>query len=133
MQVHPHYSVEVWARFRAPRYTGALGGAAIVTGEARTPASKAVLRLHLKPHEGRVQSARFQALGCPSTIAAGDWLCEWLEGRKLTEAAGLRASQLAESLALTPVRRHCAVLAEDALRAALGGLQSNEGPECRTE
>jgi NifU-like protein involved in Fe-S cluster formation len=119
---NPHYSAEVWRRFRAPRHAGALSGAGSTQGEARTPASKAVLRLQLKLHAGRIQAARFQALGCPSTIAAGDWLCEWLEGRALAEAAVPCASRLSEALALSPVRRHCAVLAEDALRAALSNM-----------
>lgn len=114
------YSPHIWERFRRPRYAGELAGADVVCGESRTPASKAVLRLQLKVAEGQIHVARFLALGCPSTIAAGDWLCEWLEGRGLAEAKVLSAGRVAEALALAPVRRHCAVLAEDALQAALG-------------
>lgn len=113
------YSPQIWERFRDPRYAGTLSGADVVCGESRTPASKAVLRLQVRLAEGRIQAARFQALGCPSTIAAGDWLCEWLEGRALSATASLTAGSLAEALALAPVRRHCAVLADDALHAAL--------------
>lgn len=120
MSTHPHYSAEVWRRFRAPGHAGVLNGPATRSGDARTPAAKAVLSLQLNMGGGRIQAARFQAHGCPSTIAAGDWLCEWLEGRTETEAAGLHAAQLVDALTLPPVRRHCAVLAEDALRAALG-------------
>ena len=124
------YSPHIWERFRRPRYAGTLAGADVVCGESRTPASKAVLRLQLKVAEGKIHVARFLALGCPSTIAAGDWLCEWLEGRTLPDTAALTAGSLAEALVLAPVRRHCAVLAEDALRAALADLQSSERPEC---
>lgn len=113
------YSPQIWERFRRPRYAGILDGAGTVCGESRTPASKAVLRLEMKVAEGRIREARFLALGCPSTIATADWLCEWLEHRTLEDAMTLNVTTLAEALALTPVRRHCAVLAEDALRAAL--------------
>jgi nitrogen fixation NifU-like protein len=119
MATHPHYSPEVWQRFRRPSHAGVLTGPDVATGEARTPASKAVLRLYLRMGQDMIQLARFQALGCPATIAAGDWLCAWLEGRKPADAADLPASQMADALALAPVRRHCAALAEDALRAAL--------------
>jgi NifU-like protein involved in Fe-S cluster formation len=124
--MQPHYSPEVWRRFRAPRHAGVLDGAGVCMGEARTPASKAVLRLFLDIGQGRIRAARFQALGCPSSIAAGDWLCEWLEQRSVSEAARLTVAELAEALALAAERRHCAVLAEDALRHALGGAALNE-------
>lgn len=114
------YSPQIWQRFRAPQYAGVLQGPDVIRSEAQTPASKAVLRLHLKIGKERIDKARFQALGCPSTIATGDWLCQWLEGRHLTKVSSLSVTQLAEALALVPVRRHCAVLAEDALQAALG-------------
>lgn len=114
------YSPQIWKRFRKPRYAGTLDGSDVVCGESGTPASKAVLCLQLKLAEGRVQAARFQALGCPSTIAAADWLCERLEGRVFSEAKLLNAGEITEALGLAPVRRHCAVLAEDALHAALG-------------
>lgn len=114
------YSPQIWERFRDPRHAGRLSGADVVCGESRTPASKAVLRLQVRLAEGRIQAARFQALGCPSTIAAGDWLCEWLEGKTLSEAKLLSAGSVGDALTLAPVRRHCAVLAEDALHGALG-------------
>ncbi|MGH8453359.1 MAG: iron-sulfur cluster assembly scaffold protein [Nevskiales bacterium] len=117
--MNEQYSPQIWERFRRPRYAGNLAGADVLCGESRTPASKAVLRLQLQVAEGRIRAARFQALGCPSTIATGDWLCEWLEDRTLADALALNAATLAEALALAPVRRHCAVLAEDALHAAL--------------
>ncbi len=120
--MQPQYSPEVWRRFRAPRHAGTLDGPAVCRGEARTPASKAVLRLSVEIGQGRIRAARFQALGCPSSIAAGDWLCEWLEQRGVSEALRLTAAELAGALALAAERRHCAVLAEDALRHALDGV-----------
>lgn len=119
------YSPQIWQRFRTPRYSGVLPGADVLIGEARTPASQAVLRLYLKLGPGGVGRARFQAYGCPSAIATADWLCEWLEGRFPTEARALSSLHIAEALDLMPTRRHCAVLAEDALKAALAQVEND--------
>jgi NifU-like protein involved in Fe-S cluster formation len=119
------YSTQIWERFRAPRYAGALSGSSVLTGEARTPASQAVLRLYLHLGPDGVEQARFQAYGCPSVIASADWLCEWLEGRSPAEARALSSLCIAEALDLMPTRRHCAVLAEDALMAALSKAQND--------
>lgn len=119
MSGHPHYSPEVWRRFRAPAHAGLLTGADTHAGEARTPASRAVLRLAVRWAQGRVAEARFQAHGCPSTIAAGEWLCERIQGQSLAELQTLTARDVADTLQLPPLRRHCAVMAEDALRQVL--------------
>lgn len=113
------YNPHIWQRFRATIHAGVLSGANVRSGEARTPASKAALRVYLRLSEGHIEAARFQALGCPSTIAAADWACEWLEGRSLTDAQALEPALIATALALPPERRHCAILPDDALRAAL--------------
>lgn len=113
------YSPHIWQRFRTTARAGVLAGANVRSGEARTPASKAVLRLYLCMIEGRIEAARFQALGCPSTIAAADWACEWLEGRSLADAQAFEPTLIATALALPPERRHCAILPDDALRAVL--------------
>lgn len=118
------YSPAVWQRFRAPTHAGHLEGAGILPGilqgQARTPATHAVLCLSVAIEQGRISQARFQALGCPSTIAAGEWLCEWLEGRAVGEASAFSSTVLERALELAPVRRYCAIMAEDALAAALG-------------
>lgn len=114
------YSPQVWQRFRAPAHAGELQGPGTLRGQARTPASNAILSLSLAIEQDKVTTARFQALGCPSTIAAGEWLCEWLEGRERGALSGFSAEMMEQALALAPVRRYCAVMAEDALAAALG-------------
>ncbi len=111
------YSPEIWSRFSAPGHAGELADAAV--GEAGTPASRARLRLYLRVTDGVIAEARFKAYGCVSTIAAGDWVADWASGKTLAEARGLTAEQIAQVLVLAPIKRHCAVLAEDALRAAL--------------
>lgn len=118
------YSPQVWQRFRAPARAGRLQGAGTFQGVARTPASNAVLCLSVTVAQDRIRQARFMALGCPSTIAAGEWLCEWLEGREVSEALRFSSTRLEQALALAPVRRYCALMAEDALAAALGQQQT---------
>jgi nitrogen fixation NifU-like protein len=120
------YSPQVWDHFRKPRHAGEwpLSGA-VATGFANTPASKGVLQIQLQIADGRIEAARFMAHGCPSTIAAGSWLCEWLKGREVETAVRLTSSEIADALALSPVKRFCAVMAEDALKAALSPAQRN--------
>ncbi|MGH8528993.1 MAG: iron-sulfur cluster assembly scaffold protein [Nevskiales bacterium] len=119
-----NYSPEVWARFSSPAFAGELAGA--VVGEAGTPASRAVMRIYLRAENGRVGEARFKAYGCVSTIAAGDWVAQWACGKTLSEARGLIADQIARALNLAPIKRHCALLAEDALRAALDNMRKSD-------
>src|SRR5262249_6734551 len=110
-------SPQVIDHFRSPRRPGVLRGQGVVTARAGTAGSNSVLQLGLHASGGRIREARFMAYGCPSTIAAGSWLSEWLMDRSLQEAAELSAATVAEALNLAPAKRHCAVLAEDALRA----------------
>ncbi len=112
-----NYSPEVWARFSAPAQAGELADAVI--GEAGTPAARARLRIYLRTGNGRIAEARFKAYGCVSTIAAGDWVAEWARGKTPAEARGLNVEEMAAALQLAPVKRHCALLAQDALLAAL--------------
>lgn len=118
------YSESVWAHFLRPRHAGAWApGPDTGCGEAGTPASGAVLKIQVWVRAERIVDARFQAYGCVSTIAAGSWLAAWLHGRRLSEARALEASEIDAALALAPEKRFCALLAEDALRAALGDYQ----------
>lgn len=115
------YSAAVWSHFAHPRNAGRwpAGETGIFTGRAVTPASDAVLCLHLRIAEGQVREARFQAHGCVSTIAAGSWLSDWVTGLDVRTARTLSAADIAAALDLAAEKRHCALLAEDALRAAL--------------
>lgn len=127
------YSPQIWQRFRAPRFAGVLPGPAVFIGEARTPASQAMLRLYIKLGSAGIEQARFQAYGCPSAIATGDWLCEWLEGRRPAEAQSLGSTQIAAALDLMPTRRYCAVLAEDALKTAMAQAQNDRAVKMSDE
>lgn len=113
------YSGPVWARFREPRHAGTLQGQHVHSANATTPGSRAALRLQLEVVEGRVRKARFLAYGCVATIASADWFADQAEGKTIAEAAGLTADAAVTELGLPPVKRHCALLAADALRAAL--------------
>ncbi len=119
MNADRHYSDAVWSNFVRPHRRKCAG--AVRSGEAVTPASDAVLALHLQVAGGRIVAASFQAYGCVSTIAAGSWVAQWLEGRSLQAAAALEAGYIDRELGLAPEKRFCALLAVDALRAALAG------------
>lgn len=120
MSADRHYSDEVWRHFLRPHARAlATDDGAVFSGEARTPASQAVLAIHLHVRGQRVAAAAFQVCGCVSTIAAGSWLAQWLEGRPLDEARALRPQQIDSALSLAPEKRFCALLAFDALHDAL--------------
>lgn len=115
------YSGPVWAHFDNPRNIGRWDnpGADVATGEAHTPAGPAVLRLQCCIKGDRIRGARFQAHGSVAVIAAGSWLTEWLQGRDLAQARALDPATVAERLELEAVQRYSAIMAVDALAAAL--------------
>lgn len=114
------YSQAVWQRFRAPRNAGALAAAMDVhTGRARAPGGAQVLELDVCVRAGIITRAAFRAHGCPATVAAADWLCDRIAGERLDEAATVQASDIEQGLRLTPEKRHCCLLAVDALGTAL--------------
>lgn len=127
------YSPAIEQRFRQPQYAGPAQPQDL-TGRAQTPGSSAVLALYLQVEQGMIVSARFQALGCPSCIAAGDWVCEWLVGRELDDLAdragskALKTQQIESALELTPSKRHVALLVEDALADAIAQALFGEPP-----
>lgn len=119
-----HYSPAIEQRFRQPQYAGPAQPQDL-TGRAQTPGSSAVLALYLQVDQGAIVRARFQALGCPACIAAGDWVCEWLVGRQLVGlvdqngSKGLKTQHIESALELAPSKRHVALLVEDALENAI--------------
>lgn len=115
------YPDKVWRAFRQPRRAGRLEGEeGVVIGKATTPASPAELQIFLRlGGDGRIEDARFLALGCPYLIAAGDWLCAHVLGRRRAAVAELDMRLIVEQLSLPAVKRYCAVMARDALEAAL--------------
>lgn len=110
------YSDAVWRRFRETPRAGVLDDGAMA-GAATTPASRARLRLQVRLERGRVADARFQAYGCPTTIAVGAWLAERAVGRSLEELAAIRAAEIRQALEIPEERLHCALLGEDAVKS----------------
>lgn len=134
------YSPAVLEHFRRPRHAGAFapGDPAVVTGEAGSAAEGQLLRLHVRVDGGVVREVRFQAHGSPYTIAAGSLLGEWLPGRDLDAAARIDDAWIARALALPPLRLRSAVLAAQALAAALVGHRARtasggDGPRPSTD
>lgn len=111
------YSAAIWRRFNATPGAGTLANACV--GRARSRAAELELELYLAVDSGQIGAARFQALGCPTTIAVGQWLTEWLPGHSLDEAGRLGSRDIVAALEIRDDRLHCALLGEDALRAAL--------------
>ena len=119
------YPPEVWRLFNQLPLAGAFapGTEGVVVAETRTPAARSVLRIALRHDQGRVLDARFCAYGCPTTIAVGAWIAQWIVGRSLAELAAVRASDLRESLEIPEDRAHCSLLGEDALKALLAQVE----------
>ncbi|MDY0007717.1 MAG: iron-sulfur cluster assembly scaffold protein, partial [Spongiibacteraceae bacterium] len=93
---------------------------AVVTGMVGAPACGDVMRLQIKVGaDGLIQDARFKTYGCGSAIASSSLLTEWVKGKSLDEAGAIKNTQIAQELALPPVKIHCSVLAEDAIKAAI--------------
>jgi NifU-like protein involved in Fe-S cluster formation len=121
------YAEPIWALFIQPPQVGEFppDTPGVVTGEAGSKAARSVLRLQLRLEGGRVADARFRAYGCPSSIAVGGWIARWSRGKPVEELRALRAATLRQALEIPDDRAHCALLGEDAIRAALSGYNAN--------
>ncbi len=112
------YPQPVWQRFREPAHAGVIDGG--IRARAGTPASKSLIALALKiDGQGRVEQARFQAYGCPTTIAVGELLAELAQGRSVEDLRAVTAADIRGALEIADDRAHCAVLGEDVLRSLL--------------
>ncbi|MFO7594034.1 MAG: Fe-S cluster assembly scaffold IscU [Pseudomonadota bacterium] len=121
------YSDKVMDHYENPRNVGNFDKdeANIGTGMVGAPACGDVMRLQLKVNdEGVIEDACFKTYGCGSAIASSSLVTEWVKGKSLDEAAEIKNSQIAEELALPPVKIHCSVLAEDAIKAAIEDYKS---------
>lgn len=118
------YPEPIWELFTHPPHLGEFepGTPGVVTGEAGSKAARSVLRLQLRLDKGRVAETRFRAYGCPNSIAVGGWIAQWSRGKTVAEVRALRAADLRQALEIPEDRAHCALLGEDALRAALVDL-----------
>ncbi|HEY5602059.1 MAG TPA: Fe-S cluster assembly scaffold IscU [Gammaproteobacteria bacterium] len=122
------YSDKVLDHYENPRNVGAFekDDPSVGTGMVGAPACGDVMRLQIKVNEnGIIEDARFKTYGCGSAIASSSLLTEWVKGKTLDEAQQIKNTQIAEELALPPVKVHCSVLAEDAIKAAIQNYHEN--------
>ena len=116
------YSEKVIDHYENPRNVGTFDkeAADVGTGIVGAPACGDILRLQIKVNdEGIIEDARFKAYGCGSAIASSSLITEWVKGKSLEEAGAIKNSDIAEELELPPVKVHCSILAEDAIKAAI--------------
>ncbi len=114
------YSEKVVEHFNNPRNMGSLDGDDVGTGIVGAPECGDVMKLQVKVGDGGViEDAKFKTFGCGSAIASSSLATEWLKGRTLDEAYEIQNIQIADELSLPPVKLHCSVLAEDAIKAAI--------------
>ena len=115
------YSQQVIDHYENPRNVGSFSkdDIDVGTGMVGAPACGDVMKLQIKVENGVITDAKFKTYGCGSAIASSSLVTEWVKGKSLDEAAALRNSQIAEELALPPVKIHCSILAEDAIKAAV--------------
>lgn len=114
------YSDKVMDHYQNPRNVGKFDDADDVgTGMVGAPACGDVMKLQIKVEDGVILDAKFKTYGCGSAIASSSLLTEWVKGRTLDSANAIRNSDIAEELALPPVKIHCSVLAEDTIKAAI--------------
>jgi nitrogen fixation NifU-like protein len=117
------YSDKVVDHYENPRNVGSFekGDATVGTGMVGAPACGDVMKLQIKvnPETGLIEDARFKTYGCGSAIASSSLVTEWVKGKSLDEAMSIKNTHIAEELALPPVKIHCSILAEDAIKAAV--------------
>jgi nitrogen fixation protein NifU and related proteins len=124
------YSDKVLDHYENPRNVGTLDNddPSVGTGMVGAPACGDVMRLQIKVNgEGVIEDARFKTYGCGSAIASSSLLTEWVKGKTLAEAQQIKNQDIADELALPPVKVHCSVLAEDAIRAAIQDYERKRG------
>ena len=115
------YSDKVLDHYENPRNVGSFekGDEDVGTGMVGAPACGDVMKLQIKVLNGIITDAKFKTYGCGSAIASSSLVTEWVKGRTLDEAATIRNTEIAQELALPPVKIHCSILAEDAIKAAI--------------
>ena len=126
------YSDKVLDHYENPRNVGAMDSAEddVGTGMVGAPACGDVMRLQIKVSaDGIIEDAKFKTYGCGSAIASSSLVTEWVKGKTLDEATEIKNTAIAEELALPPVKIHCSVLAEDAIKAAVNDYKKKQGTE----
>ena len=124
------YSEKVIDHYENPRNVGSFdkGDDSVGTGMVGAPACGDVMKLQIKVGaDGRIEDARFKTYGCGSAIASSSLVTEWVKGRTLEEATTIKNTQIAQELSLPPVKIHCSILAEDAIKAAVEDYRKKHG------
>ena len=123
------YSEKLVDHYENPRNVGSFekGDDNVGTGLVGAPACGDVMKLQIKVNEaGIIEDARFKTFGCGSAIASSSLVTEWVKGKHVDEAGAIKNTQIAEELALPPVKIHCSVLAEDAIKAAISDYKAKK-------
>ncbi len=120
------YSNQVIDHYENPRNVGSFekGDPSVGTGMVGAPACGDVMKLQIKVEDGIITDAKFKTYGCGSAIASSSLVTEWVKGRTLDDAKTIKNSTIAEELALPPVKIHCSILAEDAIKAAISDYEA---------
>jgi nitrogen fixation NifU-like protein len=125
------YSEKVVEHYENPRNVGSFdkGDDTVGTGMVGAPACGDVMKLQIKvnPETGLIEDAKFKTYGCGSAIASSSLVTEWVKGKSLDEALTIKNTHIAEELALPPVKIHCSILAEDAIKAAVNDYKAKSG------
>jgi nitrogen fixation NifU-like protein len=123
------YSDKVLDHYENPRNVGSFAKDEdnVGTGMVGAPACGDVMKLQIKVENGIITDARFKTYGCGSAIASSSLVTEWVKGKSLNEAEQIKNSEIAEELALPPVKIHCSILAEDAIKAAVTNYKEKHG------
>ena len=128
------YSTKVIDHYENPRNVGSFdkNDDGVATGMVGAPACGDVMKLQIKVGpDGIIQDAKFKTYGCGSAIASSSLVTEWVKGKSIDEAGQIKNTQIAEELALPPVKIHCSILAEDAIKAAIADYRSKHAEPLR--
>ena len=128
------YGEKVIDHYENPRNVGSMdkADANVGTGLVGAPACGDVMKLQIRVSDaGIIEDAKFKTFGCGSAIASSSLITEWVKGKSVDEAMALKNTQIAEHLALPPVKIHCSVLAEDAIKAAIADYKLKNNPELK--
>ncbi len=123
------YSDKVIDHYENPRNVGAMDkkDSSVGTGMVGAPACGDVMQLQIRVNDnGIIEDAKFKTYGCGSAIASSSLITEWVKGKSLEEAGSIKNSQIAEELELPPVKVHCSILAEDAIKAAIADYKTKQ-------
>lgn len=126
------YSTKVLDHYENPRNVGSLNkdDLSVGTGMVGAPACGDVMKLQIKVVDGIIEDAKFKTYGCGSAIASSSLVTEWVKCKTLDQAGTITNSAIAEELALPPVKIHCSILAEDAIKAAIADYKGKEEARC---